>query len=274
MLIVRGLLAALFFQFAIVDCLSQDSLRQAPQVKSEQQPESGLQPQERDKKQTETTPEFPLRVPEVLSDSSEEESQGDTNKGSEQGTEFWAPFYGYRLKVTDTLLVAFTFLLFNATIALWWSTRRLVRGAEKTAERQLRAYVGILSGHLAVEIIDGIMVPKATLRIRNFGQTPAYDVSCNAGIENASNFSKTRRKLNPVSGKSIIFPQSDQRAMFSGEFNEPPGQGKISTFIFGCITYKDAFRQRRRTNFRFTGHYTPGNTRADLTPCDDGNEAD
>jgi hypothetical protein len=29
-----------------------------------------------------------------------------------QGTEFWPPLFGYRLKVTDTLLVTVTFLLF------------------------------------------------------------------------------------------------------------------------------------------------------------------
>jgi hypothetical protein len=34
-------------------------------------------------------------------------------------------------------------LLFAATMGLWWATWRLVKSAEKTAERQLGAYIGI-----------------------------------------------------------------------------------------------------------------------------------
>jgi hypothetical protein len=65
----------------------------------------------------------------------------NSKKSDERGTEFWPPFYDYRLKVSDTLLVFVTFLLFAATIALWWATRRLVAGAENTAIQQLRAYI-------------------------------------------------------------------------------------------------------------------------------------
>jgi hypothetical protein len=40
-------------------------------------------------------------------------------------------------------VASFTALLFFATGAIWWATRGLVKGAEKTSERQLRAYVFI-----------------------------------------------------------------------------------------------------------------------------------
>jgi hypothetical protein len=58
-----------------------------------------------------------------------------------EGTEFWPPIFGYRLKVTDTLVALFTALLFIATWLLWLATKKLVLGAENTAERQLRAHV-------------------------------------------------------------------------------------------------------------------------------------
>lgn len=58
-----------------------------------------------------------------------------------QGTEYWPPIFGYRLKVTDTLVALFTGGLFVATWLLWEATKKLVQGAELTAERQLRAYV-------------------------------------------------------------------------------------------------------------------------------------
>jgi hypothetical protein len=41
----------------------------------------------------------------------------------------------------NELIAAFTILLAIVTLFLWWATRGLVRGAEETARRQLRAYV-------------------------------------------------------------------------------------------------------------------------------------
>jgi hypothetical protein len=90
-----------------------------------------------------------------------------------QGTEFWPPLFGYRLKVTDTLLVTVTFLLFAATFALWWSTRRLVKSGENTAKRQLRAYiVATIKGCDVPETNDGIFTFH--LAIKNTGLHPVW----------------------------------------------------------------------------------------------------
>jgi hypothetical protein len=77
--------------------------------------------------------ELPSQAPQVKTEKQTELS--------EEGTEFWPPLFGYRLKITDTLLVTVTFLLFAATLALWLATRRLVKSGENTAKRQLRAYI-------------------------------------------------------------------------------------------------------------------------------------
>jgi hypothetical protein len=61
-----------------------------------------------------------------------EAAQQTGQRKIEEGTEFLPPLYGYRLKVTDTLLVIVTFLLFGATVALSRSTQKLVRDAKKT----------------------------------------------------------------------------------------------------------------------------------------------
>jgi hypothetical protein len=47
--------------------------------------------------------------------------------GSEEGTEFWPLFFGYRLKITDTLIALFTAGLFVATWWLYRATRNLGR---------------------------------------------------------------------------------------------------------------------------------------------------
>jgi hypothetical protein len=52
--------------------------------------------------------ELPSQAPQVKTEKQTELS--------EEGTEFWPSLFGYRLKITDTLLVTVTFLLF----ALLW----------------------------------------------------------------------------------------------------------------------------------------------------------
>jgi hypothetical protein len=45
------------------------------------------------------------------------------------------------LAIFTAVLALATIGLFGATAALWYHTRKLVKGAEDTAERQLRAYI-------------------------------------------------------------------------------------------------------------------------------------
>jgi hypothetical protein len=104
--------------------------QQAPQVHARQQADSALKGEKNAK-----------GWPQQTAKANEEYGGNHSEQGENEGTEFWPPVFGYRLKVTDTLVTVFTALLFFATLALWLSTRALVRGAEDTAERQLRAYV-------------------------------------------------------------------------------------------------------------------------------------
>jgi hypothetical protein len=155
---------------------SQESIPQTPQIEPEQQPKSRLEPKQPNDQQQEGRQQPSLGIEEIRRERGQGEGHGDPTDGDQQGTEFWPPFHGYRLKVTDTLLVAFTFLLFWATLALWLSTRRLVKGAEATAKRQLRAYV--------VTKIKDVVLPGSAVEhvfairmdIKNAGQTPAYDL--------------------------------------------------------------------------------------------------
>jgi hypothetical protein len=55
----------------------------------------------------------------------------ESNKhGNQEGTEFWPPFLGIRMKVTDSLLVLFTFVLAIFTGLLWNSTNKLWTAGE------------------------------------------------------------------------------------------------------------------------------------------------
>ena len=84
--------------------------------------------------------------------------------------------YEHPLVAEFTIVLAvFTARLWFSTDQLFKATKQLVSGADKTAERQLRAYI-----HLDSEkIIEKLRVavgeePTYLLRFKNFGQTPAY----------------------------------------------------------------------------------------------------
>jgi hypothetical protein len=136
-------LSLAIFLFASNDLAWSQEPPQTPQVEPQQQPERSIKGKQEPTAQPNPTSAAPPTIPNGHSPATSNERQPNAQYGGDEGTEFWAPLFGHRLKITDTLLVAVTFMLFGATIALWWSTRKLVRGAEETAKRQLRAYVHI-----------------------------------------------------------------------------------------------------------------------------------
>jgi hypothetical protein len=90
------------------------------------------------------------------------------------------------------LLVGVTYALAYFTLQLWRATKALVEGGEKTATRQLRAYVGVDSialmsrnvhstNYARPEVKLGEISPdRIIIHLKNFGSTPAnrVDVSC------------------------------------------------------------------------------------------------
>ena len=64
-------------------------------------------------------------------------------------------------------------LLVVVTWMLWAATSRLVKGADRTAGRQLRAYIYVEKTNFRSLVPQGWEI---TYRIKNFGQTPAHNV--------------------------------------------------------------------------------------------------
>ena len=204
-----------------------------------------------------------------------EKPQKQTADHGEEGTEFWPPFFGYRLKVTDTLLVVFTALLFAATIFLYSATRDLVRGAEETARQELRAYMFVESAHLIT--IGNPKNVAAKVHIKNFGKTPAYKVQheCILRLDlippdkplTVGLHGESKPTLAPgaflyhmVEGIGTL--DAAQQAAFNSK--------RLAFYVFGQILYKDAFGKERFTNYRFIK--TGGD--AALRYCEEGNETE
>jgi hypothetical protein len=124
---------------------------------------------------TNTPQERTIDPQQVVPSTGDKKSEWNSHKGEDEGTEFWSPLSGYRIKITDSLLVIFTFGLFMATLYLWRATMRLVTDAEKTAERQLRAYMTVEPGGF-IAWSAGVQ-GRAAINAKNVGSTPAYDVT-------------------------------------------------------------------------------------------------
>lgn len=242
---------------------------QTPQIKTEQKSKSTTNAEQvaADSQKTARIPSasIPISVSRIQASPTKPEGE----HGGNEGSEFWPSIFGYSVKVTDSLLVLFTFLL-------WLATRGLVKGAEDTAQRQLRAYVvGKADIANLREIVNGYV---AEIDIQNSGTTPAYDVHCWSewkmldDNESRSYVFKLAPKeikgprfvVNPgiIHTMSVEIKQSDE--------DRRTTQKRL--YIWGEIRYRDAFQKNRWSRFRLYRHVHSG--KQIWAYCDEGNETD
>lgn len=153
------------------------------------------------------------------------------------------------------------FLLFLATVGLWYATARLVRDAKQTAERQLRAYVVVVSeDFITQDSANSRFV--GVFRIRNTGQTPAYKLRVNSRTcalvhPPESNF-KFVLNDDPLSQSVVMLgPREDTGHRSSADLpltadvirlvTNPDSAARLYTY--GVVRYEDSFGKERFTNF-------------------------
>jgi hypothetical protein len=259
MLIATKTFAALAFLISlggIAMANSPEPSPQAPSVKSEQQPKGTLKAQADPGHQTSSGNE-PAVGQKESSPTSEPKGHDQPNKGAHEASEFWT--IGARsLKITDTLLVAFTFLLFLATLALFWATRDLVDDAKHNAERQLRAYV--FPSHIEIRDFGTEKPTVGELRFKNSGQTPAYHLEIRMFITGAPFPLLEELPLKKMPDAKGVMPPGGEQMMTI----ESPGPlaleqvnyvklggGGGALYIWGTIDYVDAFDRPRCYRFLF-----------------------
>jgi hypothetical protein len=158
--------------------------------------------------------------------------------------------------------------------------RDTLRTMQDTAERQLRAYVGVSDSS-----IHGVETgaPEAIVNFKNFGQTPAYDVRMWIHIwitehpltevlpEAPEDLPKATSVLYPGSHLSFFMPKEPP---VPAEHIHLLGTAEGTIYVYGGITYRDAFDRRRTTKFRlmYGGQEPPRDTR--LSHDTEGNESD
>ena len=267
---------------------------------SESEPSAAKERQQPAESQNTTEAKKAERVPSAIAKGTvpkkdnEADKKGDAeSKGEQKG---WTDF-----TLTDALIALFTAVLtvvaglqayytWGTMVATKLAARAAFRGAvagkrtvdqmKETAERELRAYVNYGVGN--VINFDGPH-PLVQVVFKNFGQTPAY---------------KLRRRVNflvTAVPRSAPFPEIDADTQFGGALG--PGShtvlgralddlqlpqtvkdeiktGKRGLYVFGDVTYEDAFGKERLTTFRLL--YGGGemiHPAGNLATCEEGNEA-
>jgi hypothetical protein len=171
------------------------------------------------------------------------------------------------VKYGEWLMFVATVALVIATVALVIAAWMLVRGADRNAERQLRAYVTVRDINLVPRrkggtpsatgtIIDGpVHTYELAAILRNSGQTPAINATINVScseqhIPLAVEFDFPN---SDIVGHGLIGP--------GGEIFSPPifvSAQQLETekagrtwFFWGWVEYDDIFHSRHRTEFCF-----------------------
>jgi hypothetical protein len=174
-------------------------------------------------------------------------------------------------------------LLFLATMALFWATWQLVKGAEKTSVRQLRAYVFVVRAK--IEDVEFAKTPLAKITFLNSGQTPAYNLTATVAIgygpDNIPSGKFPNEPLAPtmsvmtVGAKQRIRHQITKAIPLSLTEATAIGTGTGAIYVVGSIRYIDAFSKPRGTKFRLVygaNAQKRGDSRLDV--CTEGNESD
>jgi len=191
------------------------------------------------------------------------------------------------------LLATITGGLAVYTGLLWRSTSKLVAGADKTAERQLRAYVHPDSTNLW----DGSTltppqphrtnIPGIFVQWRNTGETPAKNVVSWARVAVFSPQYEARFKPPPklearfsnnlgrgVPGNKSLW----YRRALTQQQAADVGTGRLGIYIYGRIEYEDIFKKKRWTTFKFvyTNSIFPpiAGGGGSFNICQSGNETD
>jgi hypothetical protein len=240
-------------------------------------------------------------VEQVIASYVKESSHYCGNDGADKEDK-WLQDFVCGAKITDVTVAIFSVLLVFVTVGLlfvgWIQARRM----RVTARQQLRAYVFVEETNLnniytpppeevgggykptGAEITHPHFGPAVILKIKNFGQTPAYDVIHIADIKFAdfplksklripASLFTTKTALAPGGAstkvRNLPAPLSEQEIA-----SLKAGTGAI--YVYGYITYRDAFRKRRKTRFKMMyGTFTGGiGITTSMTISEDGNDSD
>jgi hypothetical protein len=138
------------------------------------------------------------------------------------------------------------------------AAKKAVELSDRTAERQLRAYVSPNSGILSnFDPNDLTKAFSAVVLFKNSGQTPAYEFTA-LGAITFGDFPLAKPLTQPemTTGPTVIGPGADYITNlaiinFTAAHLEAVKTGKFALYVHGIYSYRDAFDKKRGGEFRF-----------------------
>lgn len=159
-----------------------------------------------------------------------------------------------------------------------------VKHAADNAERQLRAYVSaeVDNGEIKIAGDEGATNRTATLNLvmRNRGQTPAHGLTHWVKFDTADYPVPNLDYTPPVEygAKVVLHPGAGrirpQEKKLSSELLKQVRAGDATRlYLWGVVSYVDAFGEKRETKFRLMYGGPKSTERSTMWWCDEGNEA-
>jgi hypothetical protein len=192
-------------------------------------------------------------------------SEANTPERPKERSQSWLASWGLSDKIAAIASTAAA-LQFGALVATIWVM-------VSNGRRQLRAYVfpdnaGIFDGSmLDPPMQENINKPGVVLNFKNSGQTPAYKVVSWAMIDVLPRGDEEKLIAPPLLdqfsnniGPGGTMPKTLwYRQTLTAEEIEEIGKATKIIYLFGRIEYRDAFKKKRWSNFRFAyaGRFPP-----------------
>jgi hypothetical protein len=129
--------------------------------------------------------------------------------------------------------------------------------AKDTSKRELRAYIGIPECALKLEPAD---VPEGQVHVKNFGQTPAYNVRQWTGIAifpHPLTYDLPAPPENLRQSNSSIYPGAHHinvapvKQPLSPQICSILGKPECTVYVWGRVIYEDVFGREWSTHYRF-----------------------
>jgi hypothetical protein len=149
-------------------------------------------------------------------------------------------------------------LLSIVTLMLWGATVGLVRSAERTSERQLRAYID--AGRGTMRDFEIGKIPTVKVRFKNTGQTPARNLRINTNVIflPINRFKETLDMPLEEDGGSNgtlgaggrIVIDLDLGGALTAEHFRYISEYQAAIYVFGLIRYNDVSGRERQSRFQ------------------------
>lgn len=181
-------------------------------------------------------------------------------------------------------LVSFTGCLVILNALLAGSTAKLVRRSDENAKMQLRAHVFPESIEISnIDAFDASGNDRVKIRIKNYGQTPAYKCTCERRYDifdfPVRIFPELKIPPNDPAPSLIDIPPGgfyETSITYKRPANDVRSDvinGIKAIYVYGVIEYEDAFGVTRTTKFRYMCGGDSGVSAGAMYACHEGNKA-